>query len=197
MDKVDNTIPLLIRHFLVNITAVGSTLFVISYSLPIFIAAVIPLGIVFLIFQVEYDIFPSSPTKLWKSNVFSCVCPSLNPWGSNVTITYDALDFITQGPTHTHTRTHPPTHEILLYRYPQPLAPTPSSSNISIMKHVRLPSGRFASSLSQDNMLFFLYFSKRKKFCYENILPPEGVHNIGEADEANRFHTAIPDLLEL
>ena len=54
MDKVDNTIPMLIRHFLVNITSVGATLFVISYSLPIFIAAVIPLGIAFLIFQVEY-----------------------------------------------------------------------------------------------------------------------------------------------
>ena len=53
MDRVDNTIPMLIRHFLVNITSVGATLFVISYSLPIFIAAVIPLGIVFLIFQVE------------------------------------------------------------------------------------------------------------------------------------------------
>ena len=37
-------------------------------------------------------------TKLREGNVFSCVCPSFCPQGgSHVTITYDALDVITEG----------------------------------------------------------------------------------------------------
>lgn len=53
VDVVDVNIPMALRIWLGTFSGVLSTIFVISYSTPIFLAAVVPLGIFYYFVQVK------------------------------------------------------------------------------------------------------------------------------------------------
>ena len=53
MDTIDDKIPMNAKMILFDIAIVVNTVVVISYSLPIFLTAVIPVGILFFIMQVH------------------------------------------------------------------------------------------------------------------------------------------------
>ena len=62
IETIDAIIPQLSSTWLMMVFAVLSTLIVISYSTPIFLAAILPLGILYYIIQVSYMYIQS---KLW------------------------------------------------------------------------------------------------------------------------------------
>jgi ATP-binding cassette subfamily C (CFTR/MRP) protein 1 len=53
IETIDNVLPNLIRSFLNTFFSVMSTIVVISYSTPIFLSVVVPLGILYYFIQVS------------------------------------------------------------------------------------------------------------------------------------------------
>lgn len=72
INVIDDSIPRTIIMFLRACFTVVGTLFVISYSTPLFLTCIIPLGVLYVCFQVSfkslrYAIIVNSSCKPWKS----------------------------------------------------------------------------------------------------------------------------------
>ena len=53
IDTLDLAMPMVIRQALLSFSGVVTTIFIISYSTPYFLVAVIPLSVVYLVIQVS------------------------------------------------------------------------------------------------------------------------------------------------
>ena len=54
MDIIDSNIPMFLRGWLFNIAPLLATIVIITYTAPIFLALVVPMGIIYFVVQVRF-----------------------------------------------------------------------------------------------------------------------------------------------
>ena len=56
MDIIDSNIPMFLRGWLFNIAPLLATIVIITYTAPIFLVLVVPMGIIYFIVQVKFNV---------------------------------------------------------------------------------------------------------------------------------------------